>query len=248
MKYLAIIIIGLIVFIGFRAYSTRIKDKKNKNYLDNFMKPKSQFIESDKTDKPESFGYKNLWFAVKSNKKEEIADLLELNVLGKANWKNGVEQAYDNRIFITPEIDGWTLICGNGLLSLVEKDSVEISILNKLSFKYGESQYFYTHRITEYHIWSKSLNGRLIRYYSYIGEKGENLRIEGEPSEIEKRLKLVNTFSEEAKNVNYFDNESLVIPDESLVMEIAKNWSINPSELEIYKDIKTEFGIVCELK
>ncbi len=248
MKYLIIIIVGAIIFFTYRTYIKNKVGKKNDVDLDNFLIPQSQFLESNKIDEPVSFGYKNLWFAVKTSNKEELAHLLGLKILGKSNWINGIKQAYDNRIFITPEIDGWTLICGTGFLGMFDKDSVDVSILNLLSSKYGEAQYFYTHRITEYHIWAKSQNGQLIRYYSYIGELGENLRIEGNPTEIEKGLKLVNTFSEEAKNENYFEDESLITPDESLVMEIAKDWSINPAELENYKDIKKELGIVCELK
>ena len=248
MKYLVIIAIGIIIFLVYRTYVKKQEEKKVAEYLDNFLKPQSHFVESDKIDDPVSFGYKNLWFAVKANSKEEIAELLKLRILGKSNWKNGVEQAYDNRIFITPEINGWTLICGNGFLTMLDKESVDVSILNLLSSKFGEAQYFYSHRITEYHIWAKSENGKLKRYYSYIGEQGENLRIEGEPTEIEKGRNLVNTFSEEANNEEYFDNESLVIPDESLVMDIANNWSINPTKLENYRNIEKEFGLVCELK
>jgi hypothetical protein len=248
MKYLIIIIIGIFIFFGYRAYIKKEEEKKVEEYLDNFLKPNSKFVESVIIDEPESFGFKNLWFAVKAKNKEDIANILKLKILGKSNWKNGVAQAYDNRIFITPEINGWTLICGNGLLTLLDKDSVDVSILNTLSTKYGEAQYFYTHRIPEYHIWAKSLNGNLERYYSYIGEQGENLRIEGEPTEIEKGMNLVNTFSKESKNEKYFDDEKLIIPDESLVMKIAKNWSIDPTELEKYKDITKELGIVCEIK
>jgi hypothetical protein len=248
MKYFAILLLGLFLLLVYKAYIEKQNDKKMDAYVKSFFIPKSQFIASDKVDSPVSFGFKNLWFAVKANNKEEIADLLNLKILGKSNWENGVAQAYDNRIFITPEVNGWTLVCGNGFLTRLNDDSADISILNLLSSKYGEAQYFYTHRITEYHTWAKSQNGGLQRYYSYIGERGENLRIEGTPTEIEKGLKLINTFSDEAKNEKYFEDESLVLPDESLVMDIAKSWSINPSELESYKNIKQEFGIVCELQ
>jgi hypothetical protein len=226
-------------------YIKKREEKKFADFMGGLLKPKSEFKVSDKTDEPVAFGYKNLWFAVKTNNKEQLAGLLDLDVLGNSNWQNGVEQAYDNRVFITPEVDGWTLVCGDGLLSLVEKESADIAILNKLSAKYGEAQYFYTHRVTEYHIWAKSLNGKVIRYYSYMGERGENMRVEGEPSEAEKGLKLINTFSVEAKAENYFEREDLVIPDESMVMAIAKAWSISPVELPVYNNSKKEFGIVC---
>lgn len=245
MKYLIIVIVVFAAFLAYRIYKVKREDKIVADFIGGFLKPKSEFRVSAEMDEPVGFGYKNLWFAVKAGDKEQLAGLLDLDVLGNSNWQNGVEHAYDNRIFITPEVDGWTLICGNGLLSLVEKESADIAILNKLSAKYGEAQYFYTHRVTEYHIWAKSLNGKLIRYYAYLGEQGENLRIEGEPSEAEKGIKLINTFSEEAKAENYFEREDLVFPDESMVMSIAKAWSISPADLPFYNKVKKEFGIVC---
>lgn len=245
MNFLITSIICLVIFLGYIVFTDKIKKI---NFLKNFMKPKKQFLESDNIDEPINFGYKNLWFAVRTDSKEDLANLLDIKILGKANWQNGVEQAYDYRIFITPLVNSWTLICGNGLLTLLDKDSSDIQILNKLSKNYREAQYFYTHRITDYHIWAKSENGELKRYYSYIGEQGENIKIEGQPTDIEKGFKLIDTHSDEAKNDNYLDNEELVFPDESLVMDIAQNWSVNPTILETYKDIKKEFGLVCEAR
>ena len=210
---------------------------------------KSVFQVSTEFDKPLNFGYKNLWFAVKNVKsKNEIVELLNLDVLGNSNWQNGIHQAYDSKIFITPEVEGWTLICGTGLLNKLEDENEEIVMINKLSSKYGEAQFFYTHRVSECHIWAKSINGKLVRYYSYIGEQGENLKIEGEETDFEKNFNFVNTKSENAQNENYLDDESLIYPDEFIVMKIAKNWSIDPSEIELYKNIKLEFGLVCKFK
>ena len=248
MNLFLIAIAGFLLFILYKLLVKKRSEKLQETFLNNFLKPKTAFQESVEIDNPVSFGYKNLWFAVKVENKNEVAEMLNFRILGRANWENGVKQAYDNRIFITPEIEGWTLIVGDGLLPLIDKDSADINICNKLSLKYGEAHFFYTHRVTEYHIWAKSITGNLIRYYSYIGEQGENLKIAGEPTSIEKGLKLINSFSDEAKQENYYEDEKLTFPNESLVMDIANSWSINPSELENYKDIKKEMGIVCEIK
>ena len=53
----------------------------------------------------------------------------------------------------------------------------------------------------------------------------------------------MNTFSEEAKQDDYYDRKELEYPDERLVMEIAKKWSINPSTIEERDDTKG-FGLV----
>ena len=242
------LILAIVGYIAYKKQNSKNQDNYVADYLGSIFKPGTKFVASDTIDKPKSFGYKLLWFAVKNASKQEIINLLELSALGQSNWANGVNQAYDNRIFVTPEIEGWTLVCGNGLLHKLDKENEDVELLNKLSSKFGEAQYFYTHRVTEYHIWAKSINGKLERYYSYIGEQSENLKIEGNPTEVEKGKKLVNTFSEDAKKDTYFEDETLVTPDEELVMEIAEDWSINPTEIEKYTNFKNEYGIVCEIK
>lgn len=248
MRYLLIAIILLVAFLIYRILLKRRENHRISESLKQFMIPKSKFQPSEHLDEPIAFGYKNLWFAVKTNQKEKIAELLGLVVLGRANWKDGVDQAYDNRIFITPEVEGWTLICGEGLMGLVEDEGADVSILNKLSAAYGEVQYFCTHRVTEYHVWASSRDGVLVRYYSYLGEQGCNLRIEGSPSEVEQGFQLINTFSDDAKADDYFEREDIVVPDEGLVMSVAKAWSVSPIELPGYKGVKREFGIVCVAK
>ena len=53
----------------------------------------------------------------------------------------------------------------------------------------------------------------------------------------------LNTFSEEAKQDDYYDRKELEYPDERLVVEIAEKWSINPSTIEERDDTKG-FGLV----
>ena len=72
----------------------------------------------------------------------------------------------------------------------------------------------------------------MTRVYAYSGESGENICIEGEPSEFEKTLNLMNTFSKEAGDPKYFERTDIKWPDEEFVMKIASHWSIDPSELE----------------
>lgn len=190
-------------------------------------------------DAPISFGYKNMWFAIKTDNQLAVAEILGLRSLTQSNWKSGIENAYSGSIFITPAVDNWILAVGLGLPSGDTKESLDIvkKYLKKLSEEFEEAHFFCTHRIVEYHCWVKSTNGEIDRLYSYLGESGENVEILGEPTEAEKVYELVNTFSEEAIDDTYWDREDLTIPDEELVMEIANEWSIDPTKLEEQKDI-----------
>ena len=197
-------------------------------------------------DEPIDFGYKIVWIAVKTSDKTEIANILELKNIQPSNWKSGFEYAFQNNIFITPQIGEWTLVIGMRLPQGDDIESIEKieKILNKLSSKFGEAQFFGTHRVVDYCNWIKSVNGKIVRVYSYLGERGENLKVFGEPTEAEIGLNLFNSFSDEAKSESYWDREDLDYADEELVLKIAEKWSLNPIKLTERSDIKKELGLI----
>lgn len=209
----------------------------------NEVKPASKNT-SNQQDKPINFGYKMVWIAVKTNNKSQIAKILGLKNVKPSNWKNGIEKAYNDSVFITPEIGDWTLAVGMGLPLGDNLESIEKleEILNKLSAEFGEAHFFGTHRVVKYHNWMKSVNGKMVRIYAYVGESMENIKVFGNPTEPETTLNLFNSLSEEAKSDAYFDREDLVLADEELVIKIAENWSINPTTLTKRNDIKNELG------
>jgi hypothetical protein len=238
-------VIGIIVIIAATAYIYfYIKRRSSGSRISSRMQTPD--LEKDKSipDMPVGFGYKCLWFSIKSENVQRIAEILKLGSLEPCNWDVGIDKAYKDAVFISPAIDGWTFTVGWGLLSAIGETPDGIKevkeYLRQLSHEFGEAQYFYTHRITEYHFWAKAVNGKITRAYSYIGESGENIIVEGEPTVIEKKYNLVNTFSKEAQQKNYFDNVD--VPNEGMVMEVAGSWSVDPTKLEDRKDLKEGMG------
>ncbi len=75
-------------------------------------------------DSPVNFGYKCMWYAVKTVDKQKLAEKLGLNNVSDCNWHTGIERAYKGSVFITPAIDGWTLACGLGLAEADGKDGI----------------------------------------------------------------------------------------------------------------------------
>lgn len=207
----------------------------------------SQSKTESNQDRPVGFGYKIMWIAVRTDNKELVAQTIGFKKYKPSDWETGIGKAYEDAVFITPPIDGWTLAVGMKLPAGDTEESIGkvTGLLKRLSLQFGEAQFFCTHRVVEYHCWIKSTNGQIDRIYCYLGERGENIMVKGEPTEIEKNYKLVNTFSDEVKMEDYFGREDLVIPDEQLVMTIAGNWSIDPTSLDLRTDIKGA-GIVCK--
>ena len=233
-----LILSGIVAFIAFSVWYA----KKNGATAEYKSEPKKILTEQDN---PIDFGYKIVWIAVKTDNKSELTKILGLKNSKPSNWKSGIENAYENSVFITPQIGEWTLAVGMGLPGDSQESIVKLEkMLNKLSSELGEAQFFGTHRVVEYHNWMKSVNGKIERIYSYVGESMENIKVYGNPTEPEKGLNLFNSLSEEGKSDEYFDREDLDFADEELVMKIAENWSINSTLLTERSDIKNELGIL----
>lgn len=237
------VIIGLIViaFIAVTLYK-----KNSSSGQTNYPTTVQSTFDKTVPDSAVGFGYNCMWFAVKTDNKNRLAEILKLKNISDCNWQVGIDKAYNGSVFITPTIDGWTLACGWGLPHGDTKEGIEEvkNILLSLSKQFGEAQFFCTHRVTEYHCWIKATNGKVERVYSYSGESFENIAIEGQPTEFERTLKLANTFSDEAKDEKYFEREDLVWADEELLMRVAEHWSIDPTKLENREDIPPSLGLL----
>ncbi|OYU96912.1 MAG: hypothetical protein CFE21_01090 [Bacteroidetes bacterium B1(2017)] len=239
MKFAVFIILILLIKNVFYIYRRFSNLKQQASYL-------APTIDQTVPDTAISFGYKCIWFAIKTTDKNRIAELLKLENLSECNWQVGIEKAYQGDVFISPPIDNWTFAMGWGL---PHGDSIKgigevKNILQTLSKEFGEAQFFSTHRVSEYHCWMKASNGKVERVYSYLGESGENIVIEGQPTEFEQKLNLVNTFSDEAKGEKYLNKEDIDWPTEQLLMQVAENWSIDPTTLEERKDITPSLGLL----
>jgi hypothetical protein len=239
-----LIVVGIIVILAISIYVAK------KSGVSTTYQPVSNKTSSanDTIDSPIDFGYKMIWIAVNTDNKKRIAELLSLDNPQPANWESGIDIAYGGGIFISPKIGDWTLVAGTHLANTDNLEGITQleSTLNKLSSEFGEAQSFATHRVVEYHHWIKSVNGKTIRTYAYLGESGENIKIDGEPTNAEIHLNLFNSFSPEAEDEAYWEREDVNFADEELVMQIAENWSVNPTKLSERNDIAAELGMVSK--
>jgi hypothetical protein len=209
-----------------------------------------------------SFGYKGAWIAVQGAPMEKVASALHLTDLGEATWEQGIRRSYDPdaptegagqgdvfdfpqtfSVFVTPPVDGWTLAVGQRLAFFRSfafkkiKDDRDpgklLPFLKSLSKGLGATvQYFFTHRVPEVHIWVWAEPGRILRAYGYSGERGEVLFDVGPltPGEAHMELKLP-VKSEDPKD------DSKVPPDEQMVIDIARKWSVDPTALDERRDL-----------
>jgi hypothetical protein len=136
-------------------------------------------------------------------------------------------------VFITPPIDGWTLVVGDAVVPGVEDPHGDWrNNLIELSGRFDEVQLFATLRTVGLHAWARMRAGSVERAYCYIGESGEVAYDEGEQTAAERDLGF--DFGDpdcpEAEDEAYWERDNL-FPDEDSVMALASKWSVSPVEL-----------------
>jgi hypothetical protein len=170
------------------------------------------------------FGPKSVWLAVASDQPGAVADALGLADRRAAGWSEALgliqrhPPAESLPVFVSSPIRGWTLVVLPP--SFAELDVVD---LGDLSRKLGEVQKFATHRVVDSHRWERWVDGAALRRYWWVGESGEIRLDEGEPAAAEGRVARRSDLEG--------DWDDLDFADENTVLDVAGEWSLDPSEL-----------------
>jgi len=201
-------------------------------------KPLESLLETIDTtpDKPINFGYKISWLAVRASDAQDVIKSLSIDNLQPANWHTGFVAAYNGHAFVSPPVDGWVFVVSQKLPELGHDPDTEewTSLLQSLSKKHGDVQYFGTHRVVGYNAWARFKDGIEKRAFAYLGESGETLVDRGSRTqgEIELGYNYFDPNSTDSENDAYWERDDLCYPDEEHVMEVAGKWSVNPNALE----------------
>jgi hypothetical protein len=199
--------------------------------------PRVSLSIQDTPDTPQSFGYKMAWFAIPTDDSAKIITVLGLKDAIRANWASGVSAVYSDisHVFVTPPVEGWTLVLGLGLPSFdtPERTREFLAFIDKLAASFPAFCYFGTHRVVEFQGWVKVANGKIERAYAYLGERGETLYESGKksPEEIALGFAFFDERLPEAASPGYYERKDLRFPEEEDVMKIAAIWTINTQTL-----------------
>ncbi|MBC7773941.1 MAG: hypothetical protein H7246_00780 [Phycisphaerae bacterium] len=202
-------------------------------------------------DTPIAFGYKTKWIAIKNADNETLLALLEAYHKCKiktfpSNWLSGLT-AVTNRDFgfITPPIQGWTLIVDNKIEDI--QDTAVRAFLSKLSEVFGEAQYFGNHRVVGYGAVGLFKNGACIRAFSYAD--GTPYLDLGEATKIEKTI-IAEAYEEEKDDtemIEYYKskNNLPIFGHDEQILKVAENWSVNP--LRFNQNDTTALGLAFSI-
>ncbi len=212
---------------------------------------------SSEPDLPTPFGYKSVWFAVKTEDTSAVFSAFNLQSEQPANWASGIKFLYDfdshfkrgeKPVFVSPPVSGWTLILAGLNFSADSSEKTEYlrNLLNRLSKEFGEAQYFGSYRVVGYVAWYRSISGSIERGFSFAD--GTLFANEGNTSEAELEIGYFDMSGMDEANIwetlMEAEEEGEYFFDEEDPMKIAELWSVNPLSVDQEKDLEPSIGLV----
>jgi len=156
-------------------------------------------------DKPQSFGYKVSWFAVKASDAASVLDALEFGGKTPANWASGliaadaigVSQKSEPWVFTSPPVNGWVLVVGFWLPYPAAPTGPQAEIgkkfdvlFSRLMKRFDDVQFFGSYRVVDFVAWARARNGKSGRVFAYAD--GEVFANAGEQTPEEAKLRFAN--------------------------------------------------------
>lgn len=213
-------------------------------------------------DRPEDFGYKVSWFAVKADDPASVASALQIETTVPANWASGLAAAYGRTgrtdkgawIFLSPPVKGWILVVGSSLPYPVMHTPDRHGgigqkfdlLFTRLASRFSEVQFFGNYRVVGFVAWARVQVDRPLRIFSFgDGDVYANI---GNQTQEEARLQFLDLsgLSPRAASERLFSNEGKKLPSEADVTRLAALWSVDPGTLS-KSDALPNLGLVALL-
>ena len=166
------------------------------------------------------------WLAVKAVNPAVVQAALNLHRPTPCSWEEGLAEAREDKLFISPSISGWVLVVGPGLPEPAEDPDRCYHFLTALSRKLGHVQLFSVSRVVNYHCWALLEKGHVYRAYAWAGETLWN---QGPVTAAEKDLGML--CLEYASEQNPFALREALSANSEKVNQLAARWSLDPAAI-----------------
>ena len=179
----------------------------------------------DRADLPIPFYPRTAWWVVSSDSSERVAEVLNVRERETCDWDTGVRRVGLGDCFVTPSVEGWTIISGPDLPPENPADVPRvIRSLVTLSKVFGESQVFCSPRHADFHLWGRARNGEVARGFgTHVYETVWSCGYDA----AEEQLGF-----HEAEEVDEDDEDEFVTLGASLVWDMSRMWSICADDLK----------------
>lgn len=166
------------------------------------------------------------WLVVKSTDPGQVQAALNLRHPTPCSWEEGMLEARENKLFISPSVSGWVLVMGSGLPGPYEDVDEFFHFLSRLSRKLGQVQYFSASRVVNHHAWVLMERGRVFRAYAWAGETLWN---QGPLTAAEKELGL--RCFDYGSEQNLYSLKEELAANTDRIGQLAARWSVDPAAL-----------------
>ena len=183
------------------------------------------------------------WLAIRTTDPRAVQKALNLTKPALRTWAEGMAEARDRRLFITPPIGDWVLVIGSGLPDPGDDVDACFHLLTGLSRKLGLVQFFSLNRALGHHAWARLDGGEVLRAYAWVGHVAWN---QGAASPAELGLNLTCYDYSEAPEQNWGDPQDPFFQNLERLPMLAARWSVDPASLN-ESHFATGRGIVGEL-
>lgn len=170
----------------------------------------------------------SLWIAVHTPDAAGVFNALGLDQPQPDYWTNCSPGS--GRMFVSVPVNGWTLVCGDGLPDPATDIDRCFRFVTNLSIALGHVQLFSANLARDEHAWARVECGRVVRGYAWA--RGETLWNQGPTTIEEQRLGLrCFDYAHERQEPDWKLREAIT---ENLVKVplLAARWSLDPAELE----------------
>lgn len=170
------------------------------------------------------FEQPNRWLAVKGRDPLAVQAALNLHHPTPCSWEEGLTEAREDKLFISPSISGWVLVVGSGLPGPFEDVDECFHFLTGLSRKLGHVEFYTASRVVNQHAWALLEKGRVFRAYAW---SGETLWNQGPLTAAEKELDL--RCFEYGSEQNFFQFKEELAANSEKIGQLAARWSLDPA-------------------
>lgn len=165
------------------------------------------------------------WLAIRSSNTVAIRELLGLPDEPGAAWSDALARSRERRFFVSPPVDGWTLVIGASVPDPSQDVDVAFRFLSGFSAAIGEVQLFLCDRVLNFHGWARLKMGNVQRAYAWAGTTQWN---QGAMTIEERLLGLrCRAYGEEVESPAYGET-SPEQQNADRVILLARRWSVDP--------------------
>jgi hypothetical protein len=214
-----------VVLMGFATRWHRMAMERTRQAGEKF----ASVLKADYVVPVDSIGRRpTLWIAIHTPDAAGVFSALGLDHPQPGHWTHCGPGS--GRMFVSVPVNGWTLVCGDGIPDPVEDVDRCFRFLTNLSTALGHVHLFSASAILDDHAWVRVESGRVIRAYTWAA--GHTLWNQGEMTNDERQLGLKCFAYGENTDANDWRLRERVIENLAKVPLLAARWSIDPAELE----------------